>query len=202
AMSSSARFRSATGEACRPFQPRTVKRGRCTTAPLPRSAVLIAAATGTMRSTAGWSAEVGAALDSWPPCATRTTPRVVLAPRAVLSRSVSPLVIWLPPVPPSGRPGQANSRPYLAHSCPGGVVTDWDIVLRGGRVVDPETGLDGVRDVAVADGRIALVAAGAGASGAGGRGGAGAGGAAGVGGLARPRAHPGGAGVAAPGGGA
>src|SRR5215468_5953688 len=140
-MSSSARLRSATGEACGPFQPRTVKRGRCTRAPLPRSAVLIAAATGSMRSTAGWSAEVGAVLDSWPPCATRTTPRVVPAPRAVLSRSVSPLVIWLPP----GRPGQANSRPYLAHSCPGGVVTDWDIVLRGGRVVDPETGLDEVR---------------------------------------------------------
>jgi N-acyl-D-aspartate/D-glutamate deacylase len=36
-------------------------------------------------------------------------------------------------------------------------VTDWDVVLRGGRLVDPGTGLDGVRDVAVADGRIAAV---------------------------------------------
>jgi N-acyl-D-aspartate/D-glutamate deacylase len=39
-------------------------------------------------------------------------------------------------------------------------VTDWDVVLRGGRVVDPETGLDEVRDVAVAGGRIAAIAAG------------------------------------------
>jgi len=34
-------------------------------------------------------------------------------------------------------------------------VTDWELVLRGGRVIDPETGLDEVRDVAVADGRVA-----------------------------------------------
>jgi N-acyl-D-aspartate/D-glutamate deacylase len=39
-------------------------------------------------------------------------------------------------------------------------VTDWELVLRGGRVIDPETGLDEVRDVAVADGRVAAVAAG------------------------------------------
>jgi cytosine/adenosine deaminase-related metal-dependent hydrolase len=36
----------------------------------------------------------------------------------------------------------------------------FDLVLRGGRVVDPESGLDAVRDVAVADGRIAAVGAG------------------------------------------
>jgi predicted amidohydrolase len=34
-------------------------------------------------------------------------------------------------------------------------VSDWDIVLRGGRVIDPESGLDEVRDVAIADGRVA-----------------------------------------------
>jgi hypothetical protein len=33
-------------------------------------------------------------------------------------------------------------------------VTDPGIVLRGGRVVDPETGLDGIRDVAISAGRI------------------------------------------------
>jgi len=33
----------------------------------------------------------------------------------------------------------------------------WDLVLRGGRVIDPESGLDAVRDVAVAAGRIAAV---------------------------------------------
>jgi N-acyl-D-aspartate/D-glutamate deacylase len=39
-------------------------------------------------------------------------------------------------------------------------MTDWDVVLRGGRVIDPESGLDAVRDVAIADGRVAEVAAG------------------------------------------
>ena len=37
---------------------------------------------------------------------------------------------------------------------------DWDIVLRGGRVVDPESGLDAVRDVAVAAGRVAEIGTG------------------------------------------
>jgi hypothetical protein len=36
-------------------------------------------------------------------------------------------------------------------------VSQWDVVLRGGRVIDPESGLDAVRDVAVASGRIAAV---------------------------------------------
>jgi uncharacterized Zn-binding protein involved in type VI secretion len=39
-------------------------------------------------------------------------------------------------------------------------VGGWDLVLRGGRVIDPESGLDAVRDVAVADGRIAAVGTG------------------------------------------
>ena len=62
-MASSAWVRSATGEACAPFQPRTRRRGRWTTAPLSRRACRIAAATGIMRSTAGCSAEVGSVLD-------------------------------------------------------------------------------------------------------------------------------------------
>src|SRR5260221_2037096 len=36
-------------------------------------------------------------------------------------------------------------------------MNDWDIVLRGGRVIDPESGLDQVRDVAVAQGRVAEI---------------------------------------------
>ena len=36
----------------------------------------------------------------------------------------------------------------------------YDVVLRGGRVIDPESGLDAVRDVAIADGRVAAVGAG------------------------------------------
>src|SRR5512132_586778 len=34
----------------------------------------------------------------------------------------------------------------------------FDLVVHGGRVIDPESGLDGVRDVGVRDGRIALIA--------------------------------------------
>src|SRR5216684_2565735 len=37
---------------------------------------------------------------------------------------------------------------------------DWDIVLRGGRVIDPESGLDQVRDIAVAQGRVAEIGSG------------------------------------------
>ena len=36
-------------------------------------------------------------------------------------------------------------------------MSDWDLVLRGGRVIDPESGLDAVRDVAVMQGRIAAI---------------------------------------------
>ncbi|HEV2935047.1 MAG TPA: D-glutamate deacylase, partial [Streptosporangiaceae bacterium] len=36
-------------------------------------------------------------------------------------------------------------------------MNDWDLVLRGGRVVDPESGLDAIRDVAVAGGRVGSV---------------------------------------------
>ena len=39
-------------------------------------------------------------------------------------------------------------------------MSEWDLVLRGGRVIDPESGLDGVRDVAIAAGRIAAVGTG------------------------------------------
>jgi predicted amidohydrolase len=36
-------------------------------------------------------------------------------------------------------------------------VSEWDLVLRDGRVIDPESGLDATRDVAVARGRIAAI---------------------------------------------
>jgi N-acyl-D-glutamate deacylase len=36
--------------------------------------------------------------------------------------------------------------------------TQFDLVVRGGRVIDPESGLDGVRDIGDRDGRIALIA--------------------------------------------
>ena len=42
----------------------------------------------------------------------------------------------------------------------------WDLVVRGGRVIDPSLGLDAVRDVAIAGGRIAAVEPGIDAGGA------------------------------------
>src|SRR5881394_3423325 len=39
------------------------------------------------------------------------------------------------------------------------VTTTFDLLLRGGRVVDPASGIDGVRDVAVRAGKIAAVQA-------------------------------------------
>lgn len=36
----------------------------------------------------------------------------------------------------------------------------YDTVLRGGRVIDPETGLDAVRNVAISKGRIAAISSG------------------------------------------
>ena len=34
----------------------------------------------------------------------------------------------------------------------------FDLLLKGGHVIDPANGIDGLRDVAIADGRIAAVA--------------------------------------------
>ena len=39
-----------------------------------------------------------------------------------------------------------------------GAQPKYDLLLRGGHVIDPKNGTSGVRDVAVADGRIAAVA--------------------------------------------
>jgi N-acyl-D-aspartate/D-glutamate deacylase len=39
-------------------------------------------------------------------------------------------------------------------------MSDWDLVLRGGRVIDPESGLDAVRDVAVVRDRVAEIGSG------------------------------------------
>jgi len=39
-------------------------------------------------------------------------------------------------------------------------MSDWDVVLRGGRVVDPESGFDAVADVAIGAGRVAQIGVG------------------------------------------
>ncbi len=47
----------------------------------------------------------------------------------------------------------AQGRPSLRDNEPG----PYDLVIRGGRVIDPETGLDAVRDVGIKAGRIAAI---------------------------------------------
>ena len=42
---------------------------------------------------------------------------------------------------------------------PGAYAANYDLLIKGGRVVDPSVGLDAVRDVAIAQGRIAAVEA-------------------------------------------
>lgn len=41
--------------------------------------------------------------------------------------------------------------------CGGGAADDFDLVIASGRVIDPESGLDGVRSVGIRDGRIAAI---------------------------------------------
>jgi len=42
---------------------------------------------------------------------------------------------------------------------PGAAAATFDVVLNGGRVIDPETGLDAIRSVGIRDGRIAAISA-------------------------------------------
>src|SRR5262245_42137227 len=45
-----------------------------------------------------------------------------------------------------------TARPRMVFAAEG-----YDVVVRGGRVMDPETGLDAVRDVGIREGRIARI---------------------------------------------
>lgn len=42
----------------------------------------------------------------------------------------------------------------LFASIPKAFAATYDLIIRGGRVVDPSSGLDATRDVAISDGRI------------------------------------------------
>lgn len=37
------------------------------------------------------------------------------------------------------------------------VATDYDVVINNGRVIDPETNFDGVRNVGIIDGKIVII---------------------------------------------
>ena len=79
------------------------------------------------------------------------------------TRTVYPIRLWLSPLP-----FKAHRRADLREPCnPGAKVVRWnrdkggdwvyDLVIHGGYVMDPESGLADYRDVAVADGVIACV---------------------------------------------
>jgi hypothetical protein len=109
-----------TGEAAAPFQPRTVNRGRHTTAPAPSSDRLMARATGIIRSTLPCQPEVGTVLSEVPPWVTMTRPVISAAGRrpCALSR-VSPAIG--PPVAPQrqSRRRQATTRSHPARPTAG-----------------------------------------------------------------------------------
>ena len=73
---------------------------------------------------------------------------------------------WIASCPVDARGGSAVPRARLAPLVPGSglvlslVVAEYDIVLRGGRVIDPESGLDAVCDVAIGGDRVAAVGTG------------------------------------------
>ena len=45
--------------------------------------------------------------------------------------------------------------PFLL--CAAALAQDYDIVLRGGRVIDPKNNVDAIRDVAIKGGKVAAV---------------------------------------------
>src|SRR5687768_16318892 len=71
---------------------------------------------------------------------------------------------------PSWRPAMLNRREFLCAAAAGearatrfpdrlAAQAPFDLIVRGGRVIDPSLRLDAVRDIAVAGGRIAAVEA-------------------------------------------
>ncbi|MGD8323523.1 MAG: amidohydrolase/deacetylase family metallohydrolase [Gammaproteobacteria bacterium] len=54
----------------------------------------------------------------------------------------------------------ATTGVFLLARSPGVLGQDYELIIRGGRVIDPSIGLDGIRDVAIAGGLIAAVGAG------------------------------------------
>lgn len=53
---------------------------------------------------------------------------------------------------------QSRRFPALRAARASEASAQFDLVVRGGRIIDPESGLDGVRDIGIRDGRIALIA--------------------------------------------
>src|SRR6187402_3283921 len=52
---------------------------------------------------------------------------------------------------------QAEQNPVSGHS--EGAITRYDLVINGGRVIDPESGLDAQRSVGIVAGKIATISA-------------------------------------------
>jgi dihydroorotase len=54
--------------------------------------------------------------------------------------------------------GVAAAAPFVHISCTSGAqAARYDLIIRGGRVIDPSVRLDGIRDIAISQGRIAAV---------------------------------------------
>ena len=51
----------------------------------------------------------------------------------------------------------AAAGPALLARVPNALAATYDLVIKGGRVIDPSVGIDGIRDVAIAGGKIAAV---------------------------------------------
>lgn len=52
---------------------------------------------------------------------------------------------------------QAGAAAALLTGVPGAFAATYDLIIKGGRVIDPSAGLDAVRDVAIAGGKIVAV---------------------------------------------
>src|SRR5262249_47338893 len=55
------------------------------------------------------------------------------------------------------RTGAATVAAAMIARMPRALAATYDLVIKGGRVIDPSLGLDAVRDVAIAKGKIAAV---------------------------------------------
>ena len=53
----------------------------------------------------------------------------------------------------------AAAGPALLARVPNALAATYDLIIRGGRVIDPSAGIDAIRDVAVAGGKIAAIEA-------------------------------------------
>ena len=52
---------------------------------------------------------------------------------------------------------RAAASAVMIARIPGAFAATYDLLIKGGRVIDPSVGLDGIRDIGIAGGRIVAV---------------------------------------------